>query len=71
MLILLLHGTLDHHDAIAVVVFALTLALGSFLSSLRRKQRGAGTDPTPPHPPPGPARDPAGEGEEAHNPRKA
>jgi len=48
MMILPLHGTLDHHDAIAVVAFALTLAMGSFLGSLRRRQRGEETAPAPP-----------------------
>jgi hypothetical protein len=47
MMILPLHGTLDHHDAVAVVVFALTLALGSFLGSLRRR-RGAEVASTEP-----------------------
>ena len=35
---ILLHGTVDRHDALAVVVVALTLALGSALGSLRRRQ---------------------------------
>lgn len=58
MMILPLHGTLDHHDAIAVVAFALTLAMGSFLGSLRRRQRGEETAPTQP-----PADDGSEEGE--------
>ena len=48
MMLLPLHGTLDHHDAIAVVAFALTLAMGSFLGSLRRRRRGEETAPAPP-----------------------
>jgi hypothetical protein len=41
MLILPLHASLDFHDGIAVVILVLTLALGSFLSSLRHRQRQA------------------------------
>ncbi len=39
MQLLPLHASLDRHDALAVVVLALTLALGSILASLRRRQR--------------------------------
>ena len=41
MLILPLHASLDFHDGLAVLILVLTLALGSFLSSLRRRQRQA------------------------------
>jgi hypothetical protein len=41
MYLLPLHASLDRHDALAVVVLALTLALGSFLASLRRRMRRA------------------------------
>jgi hypothetical protein len=41
MLILPLHASLDFHDGLAVIVLVLTLALGSFLSSLRQRQRQA------------------------------
>jgi hypothetical protein len=43
MPILPLHASLDFHDGIAALILVLTLALGSFLSSLRRRQR----HPTP------------------------
>jgi hypothetical protein len=39
-----LHASLDWHDGLAVVVFVLTLALGSVLGALRRR----GGDLTPP-----------------------
>jgi hypothetical protein len=39
MLVLPLHASLDFHDGLAVVILVLTLALGSFLSSLRQRQR--------------------------------
>lgn len=41
LMILPLHGTLDFHDGIGVLILVLTLALGSFLSSLRRRQQAA------------------------------
>ncbi len=37
MLILTLHGSLDFHDGLAVVVVALTLLMGSVLSTLRQR----------------------------------
>lgn len=43
MHILPLHGTLDFHDGLAVVIVALTLLMGSALSTLRQRmarQRG-------------------------------
>lgn len=55
MLPLPLHGTIDRHDGIAVLVVAATILLGSFLASLRRRQRRMpppartrGTDAEPP-----------------------
>jgi hypothetical protein len=41
MLVLPLHASLDFHDGLAVVILVLTLVLGSFLSSLRQRQRRA------------------------------
>jgi hypothetical protein len=41
MLIFPLHASLDFHDGLAVIILVLTLALGSFLSSLRQRQRQA------------------------------
>ena len=39
MHLILLHGTIDRHDGLAVVVVALTILMGSFLSSLRQRHR--------------------------------
>lgn len=36
---ILLHGTIDLHDGLAVLVVALTILMGSALSSLRERQR--------------------------------
>ncbi len=41
MHLILLHGTLNRHDGLAVVVVALTIMMGSFLSSLRHRRRRA------------------------------
>jgi hypothetical protein len=60
MLLLPLHGTLDFHDGLAVLVLALTLALGSLLSSLRRRQRAALTPPPAAGAPPDAAATPEG-----------
>jgi hypothetical protein len=39
MHLILLHGTIDRHDGLAVLVVALTIVMGSALSSLRDRQR--------------------------------
>ena len=47
MHLILLHGTIDRHDGLAVLVLALTILMGSALSSLRDRQRRGRHHDTP------------------------